>query len=81
MLFYLAIATVAPSAYPFDDVSYLRGLLLYLLFSAPVLVSGAVDVAKNVSRLEVLLSFFVETALFPIWFCAMFRVLMALDFV
>ena len=81
VLFYLAAALVAPSAYPFDDVSYLRGLLLYLLFSAPVLVSGAIGIAKNVSRLEVLLSFIVEAALFPVWFYAVFKVLMALDFV
>lgn len=79
--FYLVIAMTAPCAYPFEDVSYLRGLLLYLLFSVPLLVSGVVDIVRNVPRCGVLLSFVVETAMFPIWFYAMFNVLMDFDFV
>ena len=80
-MFYLAIAAVAPFAYPFDDVSYIRGLYLFVMLSAYVLVAGAIEAERGASCSEVLMSFAVETALFPLWYDMVFNVLLGLDLI
>ena len=81
VLFYLSIAIVAPLAFPFDDVDYWRGLILFIMLTVPVLVAGAIEIAKGIHPYEVLVSFIVETVMFPPWFNLMFQCFLFLDVV
>ncbi len=81
VLFYASIAIVAPLAFPFDDVDYWRGLILFFALTMPVLMAGAIEIARKIRRREVLVSFIIETVTFPLWFNLMFRCFLFLDIV
>lgn len=80
-MFYWAIALVGVLFYPFGDVAYSKGIVLFPLLTLPTLVVGAIGIVNGWSRRDVLVSAFLETAFFPVWFYSIFRLFIFLDVV
>lgn len=79
--FYVAISIFAPFAFPFHDIPYIRGWFFFLLLSLPVLLSGTLGILKNETLVGVLVSCSLEIAFFPIWYSAVFKMLISVDLV